>query len=411
MNGLALCSGIGGLDLGLHIALDGYRTICYVEREAFCASALVARMEDKALDCAPVWDDLATFDGDPWRGVVDIISAGYPCQPFSVAGRRAGTDDPRHLWPHVARIIGECEPGLVFLENVPNHLRIGFDIVAGDLQRMGYAVAATLHTAAEVGAPHRRERLFVLAHHVRRRRDRLDKGKAVKGGDGPQDGVPESDSGPLALPASPRRTPRERGAGGPVRDEARRAEPDGRRAGGPGRLGRGRFDDADGNVVNASGARLERREVGAIDASRHPFAWPPGPGDFDGWREALERWPELAPALDDTQVRSMRVNCDDNREAVRQGNAPPVASEDGLEAVAESTRRENRQAGVSSPERDGQGEEVEPAVRGVADGPASRVDRLRALGNAVVPVQAAVAFVDLLRGLGVIDGDEMPLDK
>ena len=193
MNGLALCAGIGGLDLGLHVALDGYRTVCYVEREAFCAASLVARMEDEALDSAPLWDDITTFDGHPWRGIVDIISAGYPCQPFSVAGRRAGVADPRHLWPHVARIIRECEPGFVFLENVPGHLRLGFNEVARDLDGMGYETAATLLTASEVGATHRRERLFVLAHR-----------------------------------ASPRRTTGECGASGPVRDEARRAESHGR---------------------------------------------------------------------------------------------------------------------------------------------------------------------------------------
>lgn len=124
-------------------------------------------MEDAALDPAPVWDDVATFDGRPWRGAVDIVTAGYPCQPFSVAGKRRGADDPRHLWPHVARIIGEAEPPFVFLENVAHHLRLGFPEVAGGLVGMGYRLAAGLFTAAEVGAPHKRERLFILAHRER----------------------------------------------------------------------------------------------------------------------------------------------------------------------------------------------------------------------------------------------------
>jgi len=163
LDGISLCAGAGGLDLGLHIACPGYRTVGYVEREAFAAATLVARMEDKALDPAPVWDDLTTFDGRPWRGLVDILTAGYPCQPFSVAGRRLGEADPRHLWPHVARIIRECDPPIVFLENVANHLRLGFPEVARELVGMGYVLAAGLFTAAEVGAPHRRERLFILA--------------------------------------------------------------------------------------------------------------------------------------------------------------------------------------------------------------------------------------------------------
>ncbi len=96
-----------------------------VPRQTYAAAVLVARMEDASLDHAPVWDDVGTFDGRPWRGAVDIVTAGYPCQPFSVAGKRRGADDPRHLWPHVARIIGEVEPPFVFLENVAHHLRLG----------------------------------------------------------------------------------------------------------------------------------------------------------------------------------------------------------------------------------------------------------------------------------------------
>ena len=161
--GLSLCSGAGGLDLGLTIAIPGYSAVGHVERETFAAATLVARMEDASLDQAVVWDDVGTFDGRPWRGAVDIITAGYPCQPFSVAGRRLGSEDPRHLWPHVARIIGEVEPPFVYLENVAHHLRLGFPEVAAGLVGMGYRLAAGLFTAAEVGAPHKRERLFILA--------------------------------------------------------------------------------------------------------------------------------------------------------------------------------------------------------------------------------------------------------
>ncbi|MCA3642504.1 MAG: DNA cytosine methyltransferase, partial [Methylobacterium sp.] len=161
--GLSLCSGAGGLDLGLAIAIPGYRAVGHVERETFAAATLVARMEDASLDQAVIWDDVATFDGHPWRGAVDIVTAGYPCQPFSVAGKRRGADDPRHLWPHVARIIGEIKPPFVFLENVAHHLRLGFPEVASGLVGMGYRLAAGLFTAAEVGAPHKHERLFILA--------------------------------------------------------------------------------------------------------------------------------------------------------------------------------------------------------------------------------------------------------
>lgn len=142
--GLSLCSGAGGLDLGLTIAIPGYRAVGHVERETYAAATLVARMEDASLDQAVVWDDVGTFDGRPWRGAVDIVTAGYPCQPFSVAGKRRGADDPRHLWPHVARIIGECEPPFVFLENVAHHLHLGFPEVASGLVGMGLRQASSL---------------------------------------------------------------------------------------------------------------------------------------------------------------------------------------------------------------------------------------------------------------------------
>ncbi|CTQ77423.1 DNA cytosine methyltransferase [Roseibium alexandrii] len=125
---------------------------------------LVARMEDKALDNAPVWSDVKSFHGRPWAGKLHILSAGYPCQPFSSSGLRRGRDDPRHLWPDVARIIGETGPEWVFCENVEGHLDRGFEEVAGDLSELGYSVKAGLFSAAEVGASHIRKRLFILAH-------------------------------------------------------------------------------------------------------------------------------------------------------------------------------------------------------------------------------------------------------
>lgn len=177
LSGIALCAGAGGLELGLSIAVPGYRTVCFVERDAYAASALVARMEEQALDSAPVWSDLATFDGRPWRGCVDILTAGYPCQPFSSAGRRQGEHDPRHLWPHVARILRECGAPLLLAENVEGHASLGLDAVRADLQSMGYGVAAGIFSAAEVGASHIRKRLFILAYadreHVRNLADSL----------------------------------------------------------------------------------------------------------------------------------------------------------------------------------------------------------------------------------------------
>jgi site-specific DNA-cytosine methylase len=134
-----------------------------VEHEAAAIEILAEAMEAGCLDEAPIWTSLQSFDGRPWHGVVDTLTAGYPCQPFSKAGRRGGRDDPRHLWPHVHRIIGEAEPGLVFLENVSDHLSLGFHEIVRDLQGMDYRVAGGLWTAAEIGSSQGRERLFILA--------------------------------------------------------------------------------------------------------------------------------------------------------------------------------------------------------------------------------------------------------
>ena len=115
---LSLCTGAGGLELGLKLAIPGSRTVCYVEGEAYAASILAARMEDKTLDAAPVWSDVRTFDSKPWRGCVDIITAGYPCQPFSIAGRKKGEQDSRHLWPYIRDIVADLRPRIAFFENV-----------------------------------------------------------------------------------------------------------------------------------------------------------------------------------------------------------------------------------------------------------------------------------------------------
>ncbi|PVE56284.1 DNA cytosine methyltransferase [Rhizobium rhizogenes] len=164
LTGLSLCAGVGGLELGLHIAEPTYRTVCYVEREAFPAATLVARMEDKTLDKAPLWDDVTTFDGRAWRNKVHVLTAGYPCQPFSLAGKRKGEDDPRHLWPHVRRIIKEIDPEWCFFENVEGHMSLGADSVFRDLQGLGFTVKAGLFSALECGASQIRRRLFIMAH-------------------------------------------------------------------------------------------------------------------------------------------------------------------------------------------------------------------------------------------------------
>ena len=166
INGLALCAGNGGLELALHIAEPRLRSVCYVEREAGAAASIVARMEDQVLDQAPIWDDVGTFDGRPWRGVVDILTSGDPCQPNSAAGKRQGADDDRWLLDQVIRIIDETRPSRVFRENVPGNADGQLRVLIPALEGMGYRPAAGIFSAAGVGASQRRERLFIMADAI-----------------------------------------------------------------------------------------------------------------------------------------------------------------------------------------------------------------------------------------------------
>ena len=137
LRALHLCSGYGGFELALR-SVARVRTVAHVERDAYAAAVLVERMGQARLDQAPVWDDLVTFDGGPWRGRVDLITAGFPCQPFSSAGRQRGVDDDRWLWPDIARIIRDVGPRFVLLENVPQLVRLGLPHVLADLADLGF---------------------------------------------------------------------------------------------------------------------------------------------------------------------------------------------------------------------------------------------------------------------------------
>ena len=162
MNELALFAGAGGGILGGQLL--GWRTVCAVEWEPYPASVLAARQNDGFLPPFPIWDDVRTFDGRTWRGVVDVVSGGFPCQDISVAGKGAGIDGERSgMWRHMARIIGEVRPQFAFVENSPALLTRGLGRVLGDLASIGYDCRWTVLGAADVGASHKRERFFMVA--------------------------------------------------------------------------------------------------------------------------------------------------------------------------------------------------------------------------------------------------------
>ena len=161
---VSLCAGYGGIDLGLHRAIRNLRTIAVSEIEAFACANLVAKMEAGLLDPAPIWTNLKTFPWAEFRDRVDILSGGYPCQPFSAAGKRLGAEDPRHLWPFISAGIAAMRPSACFFENVDGHISMGLPDVIEDLGRLGYRATWCVASASECGAPHQRKRVFILAH-------------------------------------------------------------------------------------------------------------------------------------------------------------------------------------------------------------------------------------------------------
>ncbi len=162
---VSLCSGYGGIDLGLKRVLgERFRTVAYCEVEAFACANLVSKAEAGLMDNAPIWSDLKRFPWGKFRGLVDILSGGYPCQPFSAAGKRLGTEDPRHLWPYIADGIAAMRPSVCFFENVEGHISLGLPDVIEDLAGMGYRTTWGIFSASEVGATHQRKRVFIMAH-------------------------------------------------------------------------------------------------------------------------------------------------------------------------------------------------------------------------------------------------------
>ena len=160
---MALFAGAGGGILGGKLL--GWECVCAVEWEPYPAAVLAARQNEGFLPPFPIWDDVQTFDGRPWRGLVDVVSGGFPCQDISAAGKGAGiTGERSGMWKHMARIIGEVRPRYVLVENSPVLTSRGLDVVLGDLAAMGYDAEWGVLGAVHAGAPHERERIWIVAH-------------------------------------------------------------------------------------------------------------------------------------------------------------------------------------------------------------------------------------------------------
>jgi DNA (cytosine-5)-methyltransferase 1 len=167
MNELSLFSGGGGGILASRLL--GWTTIGYVEKDSYCQQVIAARAKDGYIDEAPIFGDIREFiqsgAAREYRGLVDVVSGGFPCQPFSVAGKRKGEHDKRNLWPETIECIRTIRPRFAFLENVPRLSATNyFTRIIGDLTEAGYDCRWAPISAAQVGAPHLRKRLWIVAH-------------------------------------------------------------------------------------------------------------------------------------------------------------------------------------------------------------------------------------------------------
>lgn len=151
--------------------LLGHQCICAVENDFYCQQVLAARQKDGVLPWFPIFADVREFDGRPWRGITDVIAGGFPCTDISCAGRGAGiTGEKSSLWREMARIIGEVQPRYAFVENSPLLRKRGLAVVLSDLAEMGYDAKWCVLGADDVGAPHIRKRMWVLAYPSSTRR-------------------------------------------------------------------------------------------------------------------------------------------------------------------------------------------------------------------------------------------------
>ena len=167
MNELALFAGAGGGILAS--SLIGHNIVCAVERDDYCINVLVQRQNDRVLPAFPIWDDIRTFDGRPWRGLVDIVTGGFPCQAYSNAA--AGNNTADDLWPEMRRVVADVSPRYVFAENVS---REAIDQAAIDCESMGYETRCIELSAKDLGGDHIRPRCWLLAYAD-------DKGKLLRG--------------------------------------------------------------------------------------------------------------------------------------------------------------------------------------------------------------------------------------
>lgn len=365
MNELHLFSGAGGGILGSELL--GIRTICAVELEPYPASVLLARQNDGLLQPFPIWDDVCTFDGRPWRGLVDVVSGGFPCQDISAAGKGAGIDGARSgLWREMHRIINEVRPEFAFLENSPLLVGRGLARVLGDLAEIGYDAEWLVLGADDVGAPHVRKRIWILAHDPHA--DGLQRPKQGEQYTGSQviDGC----------------SLHRLDAGDDVAD--RNDERSRRRVEFPESLAEKRCMDWNSNRFREEGEREVSGGGQAAQSTRvcRDVSYSPSQG--------LERQ-RLQPRQSEVPEPGndrLHVPYPADKRHVRGDGEFPENERLGSQGDYHAGRAETNNCG--------EWWSTEPDVGRVAHGVAARVDRIKAIGNGQVPGVAATAFQALL---------------
>ena len=350
---LSLYSGGGGLDIGFRMAIPNARTVCYVEREISSVAVLVKGIENKFLDDAPIWSDSSTFDSAAWTGKVDWIIGGFPCQPWSVAGKQKGKQDQRWLWDDISKFIRTIRPKGIFLENVPGLITgHGIDAILGSLSEMGYDARWGSVQAANVGATHKRERVFILGYTkgVRfQKAEGIDKwrerqsyiGNEVRDFSGATGNTELDDTKHNGWAA----TEKQRGDGEAISGSKEGENATIKSKGTDNTSTTQQLADTDGKRPEVQVQwqhTLLSQPGGTKPKEINITTFPPGPDSKD-WADIIGQYPELSPALEKSTFKS--------------------------------------------------------DVRGMANGVASglhRVDRLRILGNGVVPLQAAYALRKLI---------------
>nr|WP_308661482.1 DNA cytosine methyltransferase [uncultured Akkermansia sp.] len=368
MNELALFAGAGGGILGGHLLR--WRTVCAVELEPYPASVLLARQNDGLLPPFPVWDDVRTFDGRPWRGLVDVVSGGFPCQDISAAGKGAGIDGERSgLWREMHRIVGQVRPQYVFVENSPMLTSRGLGCVLGDLAAIGYDAEWMVLGADDVGAPHIRKRIWILAHDPH-----------PNGLQRPQQGEPFT--GPQE-PAGCSDNRLDAGDDVAARDNERSRQ----RVECPESLFEKRCMDRNSNRFREES---EQEVSGGQQAAQSIRVRRDVP---DSNLTGLEgqRFQPGQSEVPEFGNYSQQISYPKNKRHVR-GDREFSATE------IPGNSRHHQQRGTQANDC-GEWWSAEPDVGRVAHGVAARVDRLKAIGNGQVPAVAATAFLILFERL------------